>query len=244
MSLPLNTLSSVGVPAAFLVPKNRTKEALVDYFLGGNGIGDASAGLATQTWQATVDSTGLIVQYFSPLSGLVSVLTVLQPIVWLSAAFDQSMRPLIAWIDSTGAAYWYWYNTIVPGFVTSAFPAGTVTPYATLDETRSIESNISDGLITYITAGGNLCYRQQRDRFGIEYTLTAVPAPSPIFGPIQLTQVGMTTGLRMQYQFQYPGLALTAWPPVLLSNLVGAIPRIWPLEDDVTARSNSVRIKP
>jgi hypothetical protein len=34
-------------------------------------------------------------------------------------------------------------------------------------------------------------------------------------------------------------LIIEVWPPVLLSDLVGAIPRVWPLEDDVVAISKN-----
>lgn len=241
MGLPQQVLSSPAIPSAFLPPKDAVKQALRDYFSGGNGISDASAGLNTQTWVATTD--GLNIYYFSPLSGTTLVKTVAVAIVWLTAAFDQSMRPLIAWTDSAGASYYYWYDTLASAFATTALAAGTITPYATLDDRRSQELNINDGLITYVTAGGSLRFLQQRDRFGVEYVLGNVPAPSPTFGAAQLTQVGMNLNFRMQYQFQYPGLGLDAWPPVLLSNLVGAIPRIWPLEDDITARSPSARIE-
>lgn len=38
-----------------------------------------------------------------------------------------------------------------------------------------------------------------------------------------------------------PTFTVTAWPPVLLSDLVGALPRVWPVQDDVTAHSIKAR---
>ena len=239
--LPQNTLSSPAKPSAFLPPKPTNKQSVRDYFLGGIAIGDTSAGTNAQTWTAQLDSTLKKVQYFSLLTGTVDIFTAAQPIVWMSAAFDQSMRPIVSWTDVLGNSYYYWYDSTVPAFVTSALAAGVITPYATLDDARPQESTINDALVTYITADGYLKYRQQRDRFAAEYTLTAIPSPSPTFGPAQLTQVGLNLNYRMQYQFQYPALGLQAWPPVLLSDLIGAIPRIWPIEDDITAHSQKAR---
>ena len=163
-------------------------------------------------------------------------------IVWLTASFDQSLRPLIAWTDVNGASWYYWYDSTIPGFTTSSLPAGTIRPWARLDDARIQENFGNDGVVFYITAGGQLHYRQQRDRFGIEYNLGNIPPVHPTFGPAIMTGVGLNKNYRMQFQFQYQGLGMTAWPPVLLSNLVGAIPRIWPIQDDITARSPTAKV--
>jgi hypothetical protein len=242
MSLPQNTLSSPAVPSAFLPPYDRYKGLLSHDFLGGNGIGDTTGGLNSKVWSATLDSTAKIVSYFTSTNAPTAVLTVTVPIVWLTAAFDQSMRPLIAWTDSNGASWYYWYDSTIPGFTTTALAAGTVRPWAMLDDARIQENSTNDGLVFYITAGGQLHYLQQRDRFGVEYNLGSIPPNHPTFGPAIMTGVGLNKNFRMQFQFQYQGLGMTAWPPVLLSNLVGAIPRIWPIQDDITARSQPAKV--
>jgi hypothetical protein len=201
--LPGNVLSSTVLASPYLAPKDRAKHALVDYFLGGNAINDTSAGLNSQIWTATLDATKTVVSYSSPRTGTTVVMTAAAPMVWMTAAFDQSLRVIIAWTDVNGNSWFYWYDTTIVGYRTTALPAGTVQPFAALDDARIQENTVNDAIVAYTTATGHLVYRQQRDRFGVEYDLGLVP--TTLTGDYtKLRQVGMNLKFRLQFEFMDP----------------------------------------
>jgi hypothetical protein len=85
----------------------------------------------------------------------------------------------------------YWYDTVPEEFVTTPYP-GITTPFLTLDDKRPSQLGTSDMLFFYLKAG-KLYFRQQRDRFTIEYELTDVPSYID-----RILAVGMGRNLRMQ----------------------------------------------
>jgi hypothetical protein len=192
--LPQNVLSVPPIYAPFLTPKDQTKLAMADTFPGGIAIGDASGGLNSQAWRATVpDVARLQIWYTSASLVATQILVAPQKIVWVAACFDQGMRPMVTWTDITGATYFYWYDSTIPGYRTDTLAAGIVNAFATLDDARSQENSTNDTILSYIKAG-SLYYRQQRDRFATEYLLGATPA--------RLVQVGLNRNFRLQFQLQ------------------------------------------
>ena len=190
--LPGNAASSIGVPGRMFAPDNIGSSLFVDYERGGVAIGDASMGLDTQDWQCK----------YAPSSGQVSINPVGAPdapYVTIPGAsemcftFDQSMRPVLAYMVGSVCKL-RWYDTTVSSFVVTDFP-GVRSPRLTLDDKRPSQVNNSDVIFAYIKANGDLCYRQQRDRYLVERVLHTGVDPSN-----RLITVGMANNLRLHFE--------------------------------------------
>ena len=197
--IPGNTKSSTAVPAAFIEPNDRERpDLLVDYELGGQGIGDASTGMDVRVWRAEYSGTAINI---APESGGVGTsVEVGVGVSEIALSFDQLMRPVLAYMRG-GICYLYWYNSLSGSFETTAFN-GATSPRLTFDDTRPQRSQDSDVLFFYLS-GGALCYRQQRDRYTVERALINAPAAT-------ISKVGMTVGGRMQVVFETSDLELTS----------------------------------
>lgn len=81
---------------------------LVDYEVGGIAVGDTSTGLAGYDWTAYFDPDTSNVYLYREDSGIDSkVVLVNRPgITRVALAFDQNMRPVLAWKDETGVFLW------------------------------------------------------------------------------------------------------------------------------------------
>lgn len=187
--LPQNVLSTTVVQAPFLPPKDAPYVPLIDYELGGVALNDASQGLMVKSWRC---------QYLN--GDFIADAAAVAPTVIFSApqvsefsfTFDQNMQPFITYVQS-GIAKYRWFDASVSSFVIVDIPGNPQTPRCTLDDKRSFASAISDIILAYMN-GTILHYRQQRDRFEIEYTLTSN-------GPGVLTKIGMNLDFRLQFEF-------------------------------------------
>lgn len=194
MALPLNILSSISVPARFSGARAGATSKTIDYEDGGVAIQDASKGLLYQRWRARLFNSGKVDAH------VVLDAREVPEFVWLtvpymteiSFSFDANMRPVIAYV-ANGQAYLNWYDSVPNDYVTTALDAGVITPRVSLDDKRDIASNgyqLSDVILGYVR-GGNLYYRQQRDRYTIERLLTTNVKP--------LIRIGFNRGLRFQF---------------------------------------------
>lgn len=192
MALPLNEFADTPVPAAFLAPDDRTRSSLlVDYEMGGIALGDPSQGLRVQVWEARV--SGNDIQVKPELSAFWTTVITVADVTEIAFAFDQNMRPVVSYV-AAGVAKMYWFDTVAASFVTTTL-VGASSPVVTMDDKRPNQVSASDVLLFYI-AGGEVKYRQQRDRFTIERTLDTVPV-----GMTRITRWGMSVVLRMQLEF-------------------------------------------
>src|SRR5690606_8212638 len=191
LMLPNGVLSTVPVPAAFRPPHDRVKERLIDYELGGRAIQDSSEGLEVKVWTAEADEQTGSIMLSAPGVTPVEVLVV-PGVQEISLTFDQNMQPALAYLTADGA-FLYWFDTTLPGFTTLALPAGSHSPRITLDDKRATQTANSDIILAYMR-GGALYYRQQRDRFLIEYELA-----NGLHGA-ELDQIGMNTLNRLQFR--------------------------------------------
>lgn len=185
--IPESRLSSAVVSAPFLAPDDLDSPPWMDRELGGVELYDASQGLQVKTW------TIRLVAGEVRLTAAGSTETTLfsgAGITELSLAFDQSMRPYVAFVQAGEAKYW-WYDSLIEDSVFSTLPAGTVTPRVCLDDKRDRQSGTSDVILAYVR-DGNLYFRAQRDRFGVEYELQADVGGT-------LVRVGMNTVGRLQF---------------------------------------------
>lgn len=192
MSMPGNVLSDAPAAADFLPPDDRVRGSLlVDYEMGGAAIGDPSQGLRVQAWEGRVDAGAIQVRPDG--SGSWSTVTNDTGITEIAIAFDQNMRPTVAYVAG-GVAKMYWYDPVAAAYVTVSY--GTVTsPVVTLDDKRPLQVGLNDVLLFYLS-GGRVKHRRQRDRFTIEYDLADVPA-----GSTRITRWGMNEVNRVQLEF-------------------------------------------
>lgn len=192
MSLPGDAAASTAVQAPLLSPDNRDRtDLLLDYELGGVALNDPSAGLQVQPWEAWSDGAHLWVAP-SPGRTPTTLLLTGSGITEVALAFDQNMRPTVAYVEA-GLAKLFWFDTSIGAMVTTSY-AGATSPMLTLDDKRPVATlgGTSDVLFFYLLSG-SLCYRQQRDRFTIERVLGAVPPTST-----RINRVGMGSNNRIQ----------------------------------------------
>jgi hypothetical protein len=197
--IPGKALTPTPQYTPFLYPDNIPVYNTTDYQLGGIGLSDPSEGLQVQAWFLELSGT--------PVSNNVVISAPnQQPLILFSApfitqislAFDQNMKAAVAYV-SQGNSFLWWYDATIPGYTTVSLPAGTISPRCTLDDKRQRELNLglSDIILAYIY-NHNLCYRQERDRFLIEYVLypnvdVAIPNPT-------INKIGMNSIERLQFQ--------------------------------------------
>lgn len=189
--LPTNEPSSLPVPGLLLDPDGRRLVPTIDYEMAGIGIEDTSTGLMSHLWTCYLDNTEVYVQREG--AAPVKVFS-RSDITELALAFDQNMRPVIAYRVSTGLVYLRWYDSIAQIYTTTAFGA-LRNPRLTLDDKREKMEGSSDVIFAYINNANSLCYRQQRDRYEIERVVRAGLDPK-----VQLRSVGMGNTLRLQFE--------------------------------------------
>jgi hypothetical protein len=188
--IPLNQLSTTFVNAPFVEKSNNLNAPLIDYEMGGVALNDASQGLKVKLWTLYMDGQNVMVtaEGVTP-----TVLFSLPGIRELSLAFDQNMRPFVAFVQYANAKFW-WFDTAVGHVVFTDLP-GAVTPRCTLDDKRLIAQNTSDIILAYVKAN-NLYMRYQRDRYTIEYLLRSNVNAT-------LVTIGMATNNRLRFKMRY-----------------------------------------
>lgn len=194
MAMPHNQLSVVYVPTDFVYPENIPRiNRLSDLELGGVALNDSSQGLQVTAWQAYISGTDFRVRKYPGLTNDAFLLTAAGS-TEVSLAFDQSMNPALAFVQSGAAKFW-WFDTFLAAYTITTLPAGSRTPMMTLDDHRASQSGASDMLLFYLSASGNLCYREQRERFNTERVLA-----SGLGASTKIYQVGLAANLRMKIQ--------------------------------------------
>lgn len=193
MALPQNELSDPAVAAVdYFEPDGRVRTSLLtDYELGGIAIGDPSQGLQVQIWEGQY-SGGKVQIKPETGSTWADVLTIAD-LTEFTFTFDQNMRPAVAYI-AAGAAAFYWFDTVPATYVTTALPSAA-SPVITLDDKRPMQLAANDVLLFYLRSG-RVYYRQQRERFGTERDIGAIPS-----GTTRITRWGMSKAFRLQLEF-------------------------------------------
>ena len=192
--LPDHVLSTRPIIAPFLFPRDGAPSPVYDYELGGIGLNNTTQGLRYQAWKGVlkigVNYIGGV--YLSAANYVETLHYSAMGVQTVSLAFDQNMNPAIAYMQN-GAAKLRWYDTTIPGYDIITLPAGTSFPRICLDDKRHEQTSTSDIIISYMRDGA-LYFREQRDRFLIEYTLR-----SGIVG--ELVMLGMNEKNRLQFAF-------------------------------------------
>lgn len=189
--LPNNAVTATPQVAPFLYPDSRRVSPLEDWEDGGVGIQDPSQGLSGYCWRAFTDPSGIWLQR----DGLPAQLWVASPgtVKELAFAFDQNMRPVVAYTLTDATVRLLWFDTLAAAYATTNYGTAIRTPRLCLDDKRSTQSLTSDVIFAYIK-GTDLCYRMQRDRYGVERVLAA-----GLTTEHKLRNIGMTTNLRLRF---------------------------------------------
>lgn len=179
---------------SWLYPDSLVATALVDYEMGGTALNDGSAGLLVQPWACWADGTGDV--YIRPLHSPESptLLFSAPGITEVTFAFDRNMQVAVAY-QVAGVVSLRWYDATVPGYVVTELP-GIRNPKLTHDDKRDTASASSDVILAYLT-DTSLKWRQQRDRYLIEYDWADGILPS-----LRLKLIGMNRLLRLQAEFE------------------------------------------
>ena len=201
MALPdnENLLSSIYDVAPYASAADARKwQRLVDFELGGILIQDPSQGLEVQDWKGEYYNGKV---YLSTENGLGRILLFqMSGIKEISIAFDANMAPFVAYMKEVGGevkyeSWYYWFDPLVNNFVHTKLPDFSYYPKCCLDDKRGFIQNGSRDVILAYMREDKLYYRQQRDRYTIEYLLwTGFRA--------RLNKVGMNLQNRLQFQLQ------------------------------------------
>jgi hypothetical protein len=178
-----------GPAGQHLAPDNAAYDRLLDFELGGNALSDPSQGLMGHTWSCR--AVGDSIQLRRDSDAWAELLTFTTPYE-IGFTFDQNMRPLVAIATRSKHLSLYWYDPVVGAYTVTSLGTGRC-PRMTMDDKRPFANQYSDAILGYIH-GKNLMYRQQRDRFLIEY-----PVLADVPGHARLKQLGMCSNLRVQF---------------------------------------------
>jgi hypothetical protein len=192
--LPDHVLSTRPIIAPFLFPKDIESNPVVDYELGGIGLNDTTEGLRYQPWKGRiklgVNYVGSVM--LSSANYPETVHYAADNLSSVSVTFDQNMNPAIAYMQGEEAKL-RWYDTTIPAYDVITLPTGSKFPRVCLDDKRELQTAVSDIILAY-TRGGKLYFREQRDRFLVEYELYDGVV-------LDLIMLGMNKVNRLQFQF-------------------------------------------
>lgn len=192
MALPGNVILETAIPAQFKDPINHRFFPLVDYEIGGTNLNQPGEGHRVKLWTLRYETPNMILS----APGVPDAIQFSRTgITEVGLAFDQNMRPFVAFVENGVAKYW-WYDTVAAAQVFTDLPATSANPRCCMDDSRPLQFAINDIILAY-TKGGDLYYRQQRDRFATERLLkTAIGG--------NLEAIGMSEGFRLQFLVRLP----------------------------------------
>lgn len=207
MAIPQNLFSSKILEAPYIGGRALPVRDITDYETGGVAVNDPSEGLQYQIWRARIlENNSIIVLDAENIPEF----TIIQGanITEVSLTFDSNMNPAIAYVED-GLPKFYWFDTLAGMQVTTDYP-GIVTPRVSLDDKRPMQSAIRDVIFTYIR-DGQVYYRQQRDRYTIEYDPTENLSPeirdeyrAMVAASPGIIKCGMMRNLRFGWLFETP----------------------------------------
>lgn len=197
MSLPNSKIpSNPTVASSFEVPIESKLDE--DYEYGGVAIQDPSQGYNVKIWTARISQGGKYILIGAPgVAETVWYTSEYGYLTEVSLAFDQNMRPVIAFVELNQCKF-QWYDTSIEQQVVTTLVAGTANPRASMDEKRPYFGTTNDVILSYLR-DGNLYVRVGRDRYEVEY-LIQEDIPEGYY----LHKTGRNTGLRFQWEFRKP----------------------------------------
>jgi len=184
--IPDNSLSDIPITGQFTQAKKFDVTQDIDYEDGGIGISDFSLGRTYQIWRCKLVGNDIIID--APEASPI-VLYSGGNITNISFTFDSNLKPAVVFTQD-GIPKLRWYDVSINDYVVLNIPYAK-TPKLALDDKRLFQDTNRDMILAYLR-NDCLCYRQQRDRFLIEYILS-----EPLYG--KLLKIGMNSRLRMQF---------------------------------------------
>jgi hypothetical protein len=188
---PSNAISAFPVSALLLSPDIQRTSDIEDFEMGGVDILDASQGMNLYRWRCWTDNTGAI--YLQRDGGPVINYMTVAGANELAFAFDQNMRPALAFRMGSNRIDLRWYDSSVGQYVMSTGLTTGRNPRLSLDDKRASQTQNSDIILAYLR-GTSLHYRIQRDRYLVEYT-----AASNLLPTTKLRNIGMATNYRFLF---------------------------------------------
>lgn len=197
--IPDNKLSSSTLYDTYISPDGGDRAKLTeDWERGGIALADPSQGLEVQIWKLEHDANSQFVitpqSFGDPVLG-----PIIYGVTECNLAFDQNMNVFITYVVD-GQAWYFWYDPLAFEYKHQIMDADVINPRCCMDDKRLPMVDTSDIILAY-QRGTDLYYREQRDRYTIEYLLKAGAEG-------QLECVGMNKSNRLQF------MMLTALPPV------------------------------
>ena len=200
--MPEDELSTETVKKTFLPPGGLATTNLSWFENGGIALQDTSEGLNYQPWKGYWNPEDETVYLVPNLNGIPIPLFSASDVVEFSFAFDQNMRYNVCLLFSSGTLRLYWYDSLTNSYTTTEF-VDIQSGALTLDDKRAESTDLgrSDVILSYVKLTGELVFRQQRDRYLIEYPLYTGIKPGQ-----RITNFGMNYGWRLQWRMQFRAL--------------------------------------
>lgn len=190
--LPDNTLSAVE-EKEFLPPRNEIVRRTESRELGGIALADNSEPF-THKWYGYLQGRAISANRRDEAP--TTLLYTTGNVTEVSLTFDQNMRPTICYVED-GMVKLYWYDASLASMTITEYPAAS-SPRVSLDDKRKFNIGNSDIIFAYVMDNNRLCYRLQRERYGIEHTLL-VDEEKTIIDPLVLNTIGMSTDNRFLF---------------------------------------------
>lgn len=192
--IPGERFSTDPVRGQLLNPWSRDRK--ISYHWGPVQVQDPSQGLLVKVW--TLRAEGAEAVLSAPGSPTVTVFTRSVDIDNVNLAFDQNGRPCVCFEEEgSGDSYLYWFDPVPNEPTFMAIPGDASSPRITLDDARVFNGANSDVILGYVR-DGLVRYRQQRDRFTVEYTPPIGPGGSPASAS-GLRHISMNSNLRLEF---------------------------------------------
>jgi hypothetical protein len=169
----------------------------VDYESGGVALSDASAGFFVKTWVGFSEGLNIYIKPEDDSLPKYLLTTGTTDVTELSISFDQNMRPLVVYVDG-GVTKLFWFDPSVSSNATTVF-TNMNSPKLTLDDKNDYAIRYAESeILLWYMFGGDLKYRKQSDRYGVEYTYSAgVPGVAQ-----RINKVGLDKSNRMHIEIQ------------------------------------------
>ncbi len=192
MAILQNRMSTIAVPDTYFPPDDVFYGPLISHEAGPIALNDPSEGQKYQDWILTYSDPDFTLT--PQTTGSPSIVgEPVAEVIRIGLAFDQNGHQTICYNTLTNG-YLYWWDSSVPGFVTTDFGVNVFSLALSLDDKRDRQTQANDIILWYTKVGAtnyDLFNRIQRERFE-EETLMANDIPKYI------AQVGMHIGYRGQ----------------------------------------------
>lgn len=193
--IPINgAFTVVPVTSDFLPPLDESYTPLLMRAPGGIAINNGSQGREVQFW--TVSYDGAHINVDAEMSGSGSYVLPVAGVLACCLAFDSNMAVAIGYMTASGG-HLYYFDSLTGSYQTLDFPRALSCRVA-VDKTNAFYSAKSDVIFAYVRDDDTVQYRQQRDRYAIDY-------PVGVANGETLIRVGPSVDNRLQLQL-IPGL--------------------------------------